>query len=287
MSIDALGDPTTRTAADLAWSGPLLAGKVVLVTGVVTTESIAYGVARRAIDFGAQVVLTGLERDLEKARDAAASLGIDTVISYDATDPEAADAVVEEIRERVGRLDAALHAIAFAPRAALSGDIVGVDPVGLEKAFRTSTVSYAETARILQRLAPASGGSLVGLDFDAAGAWSVYNWMGVCKAGLESLNRYLARDLGKVGIRSNLVAAGPIHTRAAGGIPGFDELLDAWAERSPLPWDPHDTEQVADAVCFLFSDLARAVTGEILHVDAGYHAMAAPLRRAAGRDAES
>ncbi|MBZ5735294.1 SDR family oxidoreductase [Nocardioides sp. TRM66260-LWL] len=260
-------------------TAPLLADRVVLVTGVVTQESIAYGVARRATELGAEVVLTGLERDLDKARDAAASLGIDTVISYDATQPEAGDAVVEEIRERHGRLDAALHAIAFAPRIALSGSMLGVDPVGLEKAFRTSTVSYAETARILQRLAPASGGSLVGLDFDAVGAWSVYNWMGVCKAGLEALNRYLARDLGAVGIRSNLVAAGPIHTRAAGGIPGFDELLDAWAERSPLPWDPRDTEQVADSVCFLFSDLARAVTGEILHVDGGYHAMAAPLRR--------
>ncbi|WP_370246837.1 SDR family oxidoreductase [Nocardioides sp.] len=260
----------------------LLEGRTILVTGVVTTGSIAYGVARRALAQGARVVLTGLERDLEKARSAAASLGVDDVLPYDATDPEAVDAVVEAIRVRVGHLDAALHAIAFAPRAALSGDMVGVDPVGLEKAFRTSTVSYAETARILQRLAPASGASLVGLDFDATGAWSVYNWMGVCKAGLESLNRYLARDLGRLGIRANLVAAGPIHTRAAGGIPGFEDLLDAWAERAPLPWDPHDVDQVADTVCFLFSDLARAVTGEILHVDGGYHAMAAPLRRRDG-----
>lgn len=257
----------------------LLQGKALLVTGVVTTGSIAYGVARRAQEMGAEVVLTGLERDLAQARAAAATLGVEDVIAYDATDPEAGEAVVAEIRSRVGHLDGALHAIAFAPRAALSGDVIGVDPVGLEKAFRTSTVSYAETARILQRLAPESGGSLVGLDFDAAGAWSVYNWMGVCKAGLESLNRYLARDLGRRDIRANLVAAGPIHTRAAGGIPGFDDLLDAWAERSPLPWDPEDTEQVADAVCFLFSDLSRAVTGEILHVDGGYHAMAAPLRR--------
>lgn len=260
--------------------GALLQGRTVLVTGVVTTESIAYGVARRAVEMGAEVVLTGLERDLEQARTTAATLGIDSVIPYDATDPDAGEAVVAEIRSRVGRLDAALHAIAFAPRAALSGEMIGVDPAGLEKAFRTSTVSYAETARILQRLAPESGGSLVGLDFDATGAWSVYNWMGVCKAGLESLNRYLARDLGSRGIRANLVAAGPIHTRAAGGIPGFDDLLAAWAERSPLPWDPHDTEQVADAVCFLFSDLSRAISGEILHVDGGYHAMAAPLRRA-------
>ena len=266
-------------------AGGLLAGKVVLVTGVVTTGSIAYGVALRARELGAEVVLTALERDLEKATEAAATLGVEHVIPYDATRPEDAEALIATIRERHGRLDGALHAIAFAPRSALSGQMTDADPAGLEKAFRTSTVSYAETARVLQALAPATGGSLVGLDFDASGAWAVYNWMGVCKAGLESLNRYLARDLGAHGIRANLVAAGPIHTRAAGGIPDFDTLLDAWDERSPLAWDAHDTAPTADAVCFLLSDMARAVTGEILHVDGGYHAMAAPLRRGAGRRA--
>lgn len=258
----------------------MLHDKVVVVTGVVTTESIAYAVARRATELGAEVVLTGLDRDLDKTRDAARSLGLEAVISYDATRPDDGDRLAEAIGARFGRLDAVLHAIAFAPRAALSGSMTGIDPAALEMAFRTSTVSFAETARVLRRLAPDTGGSLVGLDFDASGAWSVYNWMGVCKAGLEALNRYLARDLGPAGIRSNLVAAGPIHTRAAGGIPGFDELLDAWADRAPLPWDPRDTDQVADAVCYLFSDMARAVTGEILHVDGGYHAMAGPLRRA-------
>lgn len=255
----------------------LLDGKVVLVTGVVTTESIAYAVARRALELGAEVVLTGLHRDLAPANSVAASLGLAPVIPYDAARPEEAAELTDVVGERFGRLDGVLHAIAFAPRVALSGSMLGVHPAELEKAFRTSTVSYAELARVLTELAPSSGGSLVGLDFDAAGAWSVYNWMGVCKAGLEALNRYLARDLGAVGVRSNLVAAGPIHTRAAGGIPGFDELLDAWSDRSPLPWDPRDTAPVADAVCYLFSDMARAVTGEILHVDGGYHAMAGPL----------
>ena len=260
-------------------SAALLAGKVVLVTGVVTTGSIAYGVARRAGDLGADVVLTALHRDLERAEEAAATLGIDTVLPYDVTQAGSGTELVASVGEQFGRLDAALHAIAFAPRAALSGSMLGVDPTHLERAFRTSTVSYAELADVLRQLAPASGASLVGLDFDAGGAWPVYNWMGVCKAGLEALNRYLARDLGELGIRANLVAAGPIHTRAAGGIPGFDALLDAWSDRAPLAWDPHATEPTADATCFLFSDLARAVTGEILHVDGGYHAMAAPLRR--------
>lgn len=148
-------------------------------------------------------------------------------------------------------------------------------------AFQTSAFSYASLGGVLADLAPESGGALVGLDFDAAGAWPVYNWMGVCKAALESVNRYVARDLGPRRIRANLVAAGPIHTRAAGGIAGFDQLLTAWETRAPMPWDPRDPGPVADTVCFLLSDLARAITGELLHVDAGYHAMAAALRPAA------
>ena len=130
----------------------------------------------------------------------------------------------------------------------------------------------------MAELAPPSGGSIVGLDFDAAGAWPVYNWMGVCKAGLEAVNRYVARDLGPRRIRSNLIAAGPIHTRAAGGIPDFQRLTDAWDSTSPLPWDAKDSSPVADTACFLLSDLSRMISGEILHVDGGYHAMAAPLR---------
>ena len=275
-------DPGHAAASPQRESVSLLDGKVVLVTGVVTTESIAYAVARRARELGAEVVLTGLHRDLHWTRAAARSLGLDSPIPYDAARPEEPAELVDVVGERHGRLDAVLHAIAFAPAVALSGSILGVAPTQLESAFRTSTVSYAELARVLRDLAPESGGSLVGLDFDATAAWSVYNWMGVCKAGLEALNRYLARDLGAVGVRSNLVAAGPVHTRAAGGIPGFDELLDAWADRSPLPWDARDTAPVADAVCYLFSDMARAVTGEILHVDGGYHAMAGPLRRDEG-----
>ncbi len=147
----------------------------------------------------------------------------------------------------------------------------------MAKAFHASTHSYATLARIVADLAPSRGGALVGLDFDASGAWPVYNWMGVCKAGLEAVNRYVARDLGPRHIRANLVAAGPLQTRAASGIPEFDRLTGAWASRSPLPWNSEDCMPVADAVCFLLSDAARMITGEILHVDGGYHAMAAPL----------
>jgi enoyl-[acyl-carrier protein] reductase I len=119
------------------------------------------------------------------------------------------------------------------------------------------------------------GGSVVGLDFDASVAWPVYDWMGVAKAALESVNRYLCRDLGPLGIRSNLVSAGPIETAAAGGIPGFGELAGAWKQQAPLGWDPRDAGPVADAICFLLSDAARGISGQILHVDGGFSALGA------------
>jgi enoyl-[acyl-carrier protein] reductase I len=258
----------------------VLSGKHILITGVVTTESIAYAVARRALELGAEVLLTGFPRDLPRTEAAARQLPGDLeVVAFDATDTDDVARLTDTVGERWGRLDGALHAIAFAPADALSGPLLDARREGIGLAFQTSTVSLASLASVVAKLAPPAGASLVGLDFDSSGAWPVYNWMGVCKAGLESLNRYLARDLGPAGIRVNLVAAGPIHTRAAGGIPGFDTLLDAWATRAPLRWDPSDATPVADAACFLLSDLARAVTGEVLHVDGGYHAMAAPLRR--------
>ena len=271
-------------------------GKQILITGVVTTDSIAFAVARRAVELGAEVLLTGFPRDLDRTQEAAQQLpGGRDVVPFDATDADDTARLTETISERWGHLDGALHAIAFAPADALSGPLLDARREGIGVAFQTSTVSLAAVATVVARLAPPTGASVVGLDFDATAAWPVYNWMGVCKAGLESLSRYLARDLGPAGIRVNLVAAGPIHTRAAGGIPGFEALLDAWAAGSPIPWNPADPAPVADATCFLLSDLARAVTGEILHVDGGYHAMAAPLHplprtppdeQAASRDEE-
>ena len=171
-----------------------------------------------------------------------------------------------------------MHAVAFAPRARSSAPLTARRPTTSKLAFRSSTWTLAGLARILAALAPPSGGSLVGLDFDSDRAWPVYHWMGVCKAALRSSAQYLARDLGSASIRVNLVAAGPLHTRAAGGIPGVDRPLESWVTTAPLRWDPHDPAPVADGACFLLSDLARAVTGEVLHVDGGHHAMAAPLR---------
>jgi enoyl ACP reductase len=260
----------------------MLSGSRLLVTGVVTPDSIAFAVARRAQELGAEVLLTALPRVRAQALDAAAQLPRSAaVLDVDLTSAEDVEALAGVVRDRFGTLDGALHAVAFAPKGAL-GSFLDAPAVDVEVAFRTSVHTYATLARVLRDLAPQGGGSLVGLHFEASRAWPVYEWMGVCKAALVAANQYVARDLGATGSRANLVAAGPLHTRAASGIAGFEELLRSWRESAPLPWDPYDAAPVADAVCFLLSDAARAITGTVLQVDAGHAAMAAPLRHEQG-----
>ena len=257
----------------------VLEGRRILVSGVVNDSSISFGAAQRARELGAEIVLCAFPRDLDSATEVAAQhLGGAAVLAADLTSQKDIASLTAAIEKLWGGLDGALHAIAFAPRGALSGDFLDAPAEDLNIAFQTSAVSYASMGRLLRDLNDGGEGSLVGLDFDASGAWPVYNWMGVCKAALESVNRYLARDLGPVGIRSNLIAAGPIHTRASGGIPEFERLTSAWKAQSPLPWDETDTMQVSDSICFLLSALSMGITGEIVHVDGGYHAMSAPLR---------
>jgi enoyl-[acyl-carrier protein] reductase I len=202
------------------------------------------------------------------------------VLELDVNVPADLERVAAELRSRWGQLDGVLHAIAFAPADALGGGFLDTPASSAITAFETSAFSLKALAAALAELLGAGegGGAVVGLDFDAAVAWPVYDWMGVAKAALESVSRYLARDLGPRGIRVNLVSAGPIETIAAGGIPGFDELAALWRSGAPLGWDTRDAAPVAAAVCFLLSDLARGITGEILHVDGGFHAMGAPLR---------
>jgi enoyl-[acyl-carrier protein] reductase I len=254
-----------------------LDGKRLLITGVVTRRSIAFAVAERAQRAGAELVLTGFGRARRMTERAARRLpDPPDVLELDVNEPAHFDALASELRARWGGLDGALHAVAFAPEDALGGRFLETPADSAAAAFRTSAYSLKALAGALRPLMR-DGGSLVGLDFDASVAWPAYDWMGVSKAALEAVARYLARDLGADAIRVNLVSAGPVETVAAGGIPGFERLARLWVEQAPLGWDAQDASAVADATCFLLSDWSRAVTGEILHVDGGFHAMGAPL----------
>jgi enoyl ACP reductase len=256
----------------------MLEGKRLLITGVLTKGSIAYTVAERAQQGGAQVILTGFGRTRRMTERAAARLpDPPDVLELDVNNPADFEALATELRDRWGGLDGALHAIAFAPGDALGGNFMSAPPESAELAFRTSAYSFKALAESLVPLMD-GGGSLVGMDFDASVAWPIYDWMGVAKAALESVSRYLARDLGEHSVRVNLISAGPVETPAAQGIPGFEALAGLWGAQAPLGWDTSDPAPVADAVLFLLSDLARGITGEILHVDGGFHAMGAPLK---------
>jgi meromycolic acid enoyl-[acyl-carrier-protein] reductase len=186
--------------------------------------------------------------------------------------------VRDEVASRWGRLDGLLHAVAFAPSSALGGGYLTAPWEDVATAFHVSTYSYTALGRAFaDLLAAGKDPAIVGLDFDASLAWPVYDWMGVAKAALESANRYLARDLGPRGVRVNLVAAGPLNTMAARAIEGFEGFEPIWQERAPLGWDASDPEPVARAVCALLSRWMPAVTGEIVHVDGGVHAVGAGL----------
>jgi meromycolic acid enoyl-[acyl-carrier-protein] reductase len=256
----------------------MLEDKKLLITGVVNRESIAYEVARQAQEAGAEVVLTSFGRVKRMTERSAAKLPEPPdVLELDVNNPEDIEAVAAELGERWGRVDGVLHAIAFAPEDALGGRFLTTPPESAEVAFRTSAYSLKALAAGLADLFPDEGASVVGLDFDASVAWPVYDWMGVAKAALEATSRYLARDLGPRGVRVNLVSAGPLGTLAARGIPGFGDLAGAWERQAPLGWDTDDPAPVASAILFLLSDMARAITGEILHVDGGFHAMGTAL----------
>src|ERR671919_540019 len=251
----------------------LLEGKRLLITGVLTKGSIAYSVAERAQEEGAEIVLTGFGRTRRMTERAAARLPTPPdVLELDVNSPEDLSALALSL----GRVDGVLHAIAFAPGDALGGNFMSAPPESAELAFRTSAYSFKALAEALLPLMD-EGGSVVGMDFDASVAWQVYDWMGVAKAALESVNRYLARDLGDSGVRVNLVSAGPLGTLAARGIPGFSDLAEAWQRQAPLGWDVEDPGPVASTITFLLSDAARAITAEILHVDGGFHAMGTAL----------
>ena len=260
-----------------------LAGKRLLITGVATKDSIAWAAADLAQRSGAEVVLTSFGRVSKLTERAAKRLPrTPEVLELDVNRPEDFERLTADLRERWGGVDGALHAVAHAPADALGGRFLDTPPESAEAAFRTSAYSLKSLAVALAPLFPAparggAGGSIVGLTFDASVAWPIYDWMGVSKAALEAVARYLARDLGPQGARVNLVSAGPLETVAAGGIPGFGRLAEHWGRQAPLGWDTGDPAAVAGTICFLLSDWSRAITGEIVHVDGGFHALGAAL----------
>ena len=256
----------------------LLEKKRFLITGVLTPQSIAFAAARAAQEQGADIVLTNFERGVSLTEKVAKRLpDPPDVLELDVNEPEHILAVHDELASRWGAIDGFLHAIAFAPQDALGGNFLNTRWESVATAIKTSAFSLKELASGMLPLMEPNGASIVSLDFDATVAWPIYDWMGVAKAGLESVTRYLARDLGPKGVRVNTVSAGPLRTMAGKGIPGFDAITDSWGRRAPLGWDVTDPTPVGNTVAFLLSDLSKGITGELIHVDGGFHAMGTDL----------
>ena len=254
----------------------LLAGKNIVITGVLTDASLAFGVATLAQNEGANLLLTGAGRALSLTQRTARKLPSPApVFEFDVTVAEHVERVRNDAAEHFGgHVDGVLHSIGFAPEVCLGDDFMAAQWADVAVAMQISAYSLKTLADAFVPLMGA-GGSFVGLDFDNTVAWPAYNWMGVAKSALESVNRYLAKELGPRGIRSNLVAAGPIKTMAAKSIPGFKKFEDVWDDRSPLGWDVTDSSAVAKACVALLSDWFPATTGSMIHVDGGYHAVGA------------
>jgi len=253
----------------------LLDGKKLLITGVLTDASIAFHVARLAQEQGAEVVLTSFGRQFRLTEVIARRLPtLAPVVQLDVTSPDDLDALAERVREHTTHLDGVVHSIGFAPQSVMGGNFLAGQWKDVATAIEVSAFSLKSLAMAAKPLL-GPGSAIVGLTFDGRYAWPVYDWMGVAKAAFEATSRYLARDLGKEGIRVNLVSAGPIRTMAAKSIPGVSALELGWPERAPLGWDVTNPEPAARAVAALLSDWFPATTGEMVHVDGGVHAMGA------------
>jgi len=251
----------------------ILDGKKLLITGVITDASIAFSAAKLAQQQGAQIVLTGYGRMSLVKRVAAKLPDPPPVVELDVADQEHLDTLADRVREHMDGVDGVLHSIGFAPASCLGGDFLATPWDDVAQAIQVSTFSLKSLAVAALPLFGDNGGSLVGLTFDARFAWPAYDWMGIAKAGLESTARYLARELGPRKIRVNTIAAGPVRTMAAKSIPGFATFEDAWNGRAPLGWNNEDATPVARSIIALLSDWFPATTGEMIHVDGGFHAM--------------
>ena len=256
----------------------LLTNHRILITGVLTDDSLAFGIAKRCLEEGATVAISGAGRGVSLTRRFAKKLGdVGEIIELDVTSPEQIAAAVKEIETRFGRLDGLVHAIGYAPQSCLGNGMFVAPYEDVSTAMQISTYSLAALvgafSPLLQKSEAVGGASVIALDFDGSRAYPMYDWMGVMKAGLESLGRYLARELGPDHIRVNMLAAGPVRTLAAKSIPGFEQFEDIWSENAPLGWDVRDSSAVSDTAVALLSPLLRSTTGSIVFVDGGAHAM--------------
>jgi meromycolic acid enoyl-[acyl-carrier protein] reductase len=258
-----------------------LSGRRYLVTGVLTQESIAWAVASDLQQAGAEALLTGFGRSMRITERAAAALPKPAeVLELDVTEEAHFGRLADDLTRRFGSLDGVVHAIAAAPPETINGGFLHASQAAIERAFLISASSLHRLAvSLIPLLAAGSGGSVVGLSFDAARAWPSYDWMGVSKAGLEAVCRYLAMYLGPMAIRANVVAAGPVETVAGRGIDSFDAIASRFESEAPLGWDRRSADQITGPVLFLLSDLARGITGEVLHADGGLHAVGLGLAR--------
>ncbi|MFI5924008.1 enoyl-ACP reductase FabI [Streptomyces anulatus] len=252
----------------------ILDGKRILITGVLMESSIAFHAAKVAQEQGAEVILTAFPRPTLTERIARKLPKPAKVIELDVTNQENLDRLAGLVREELGSLDGVVHSIGFAPQDALGGNFLNTPFESVATAMHVSAFSLKSLAMACKPLM-SEGGSIVGLTFDAQYAWPQYDWMGPAKAALEATSRYLARDLGKDGLRCNLISAGPLRSMAAKSIPGFEELADVWNTRAPLAWDMNDPEPAGRSIVALLSDFFPRTTGEIIHVDSGVHMMGA------------
>ncbi|HEX7224872.1 MAG TPA: enoyl-ACP reductase FabI [Candidatus Limnocylindria bacterium] len=261
----------------------LLDGKKLLITGVLTDDSIAFAVAKVAQEQGAEILLTNVGKGVRLTEKVARKLPTTPdVMQMDVNNADDVAAVRDEVTRRWGRLDGALHSIGFMPQDALGGHFLDAPWESVAFGIQTSTYSLKSLAvGLLEplKVAGADGGAaIVSLTFDGRYAWPIYDWMGVAKAGLEAATRYLARDLGEFNIRVNTVSAGPIRTMAGKSIPGFDAISSSWERRAPLSWSLSDATPVGEMCAFLLSGMASMTTGEMIHVDGGYHALGADFK---------
>lgn len=253
----------------------ILEGKNIVVTGVLTDQSIAFHVARLAQLEGATVVLTGFGRGIALTKRVSGRLPAPAeVLELDVTNDDNLRELAAHVKAVVPQVDGVLHSIGFAPESALGGNFLNTTWPDVATAVHVSAFSLQSLSMALRPLL-SSNASVVGLDFDARLAWPKYDWMGVAKAALEATARYLARDLGPEGVRVNLVSAGPLRTVAATHIPGFSHFEELWQSRAPLGWDVSNPEPAARACVALMSDWFPATSGEIVHVDGGFHSQGA------------